>query len=441
MTETFDFSAAVKKPLIMAAIAGLVCLIIGVASGVMGGGHHEAAHDDHAPKVEHAAGHDAHAEAAHGDAHATGGHHEEFSWTKRVWTSLWHNGVFFLGIAAAGILFFAVQYAAQAGWSAPVQRIPLAMGNWLPIGGGIIIVLFTVFNHDLFHWTHDYLYEKGTPTYDAILDGKRSFLNVPFFIGRMVAYVALWTVMFFQLKKNALAEDENGGDQYWFRGRKLSAIYIILFAVTGVTASWDWLMSIDPHWFSTLYGWYVIASWWVTGLAFICMTVVLLKENGYLKEVNANHIHDLGKYVFAFSVFWTYLWFSQFLLIYYANIPEETIYFVERLQTGPYKALFFINILINFIFPFLFLMTRDSKRHGIFLKIACPAVIFGHWIDFYLMVAPGILKGNGGLTFIDLGFFLIFGVAFIWVFLTNLAKSPLVALNHPMMEEAKHHHI
>jgi hypothetical protein len=190
-----------------------------------------------------------------------------------------------------------------------------------------------------------------------------------------------------------------------------------------------------------MFGWYVFASWFVSGLAAITLVVVFLKEAGYLKVVNANHIHDLGKFVFAFSIFWTYIWFSQFLLIYYANIPEETFYFVERWKSDHYAPYFFINLILNFFFPFLMLMTRDAKRHIIFLKIVCFAVLFGHWIDFYLMVTPGTLKDNGGFGFLEIGLIMIYGSAFLFVVLSSLAKHPLIAKNHPMLEESLHHHI
>jgi hypothetical protein len=149
----------------------------------------------------------------------------------------------------------------------------------------------------------------------------------------------------------------------------------------------------------------------------------------------------MGKYIFAFSIFWAYLWVSQFLLIYYANIPEESVYFVERLKSGQYAWIFYVNLILNFFFPFLVLMTRDSKRHTIFLKIVCPVLLIGHWFDFYLMIAPGTLQEHGGFGLIEIGIALIFMSFFILVVMKALKKAPLVARNHPMMEESLHHHI
>ena len=188
-------------------------------------------------------------------------------------------------------------------------------------------------------------------------------------------------------------------------------------------------------------GWYVFASWWVTGLAMITLIVGALKEAGYLKVVNANHIHDLGKFVFAFSIFWTYIWFSQFMLIFYANIPEETVYFVQRQNVSPYSWIFFANLILNFALPFLLLMMRDSKRQIGMLKVVCPIIIVGHWLDYYLMVTPGVMKNHGGLGLLEIGMGLIFLALFLLVTLSSLSKIPLVGKNHPMLKESLGHHI
>jgi hypothetical protein len=256
-----------------------------------------------------------------------------------------------------------------------------------------------------------------------------------------VVFFGLWIMFFMWIKKEMLAEDLDGDINHWHKARKYSAIFLIIFAVSSSIASWDWVMSIDPHWFSTMFGWYVFASWWVNGLAVITLIVVVLKQNGYLSIINANHLHDIGKFVFGFSIFWTYIWFSQFLLIYYANIPEETVYFIQRLDADQYKWVFFINLLLNFFLPFLLLMTRDAKRHMSMLKLVCPIIIVGHWFDFYLMITPGVMQKDGVFGLVEIGMAMIFGVAFLFVTLSNLAKAPLYAKNHPMLQESLHHHI
>jgi hypothetical protein len=157
--------------------------------------------------------------------------------------------------------------------------------------------------------------------------------------------------------------------------------------------------------------------------------------------VNSNHLHDLGKFIFAFSIFWAYIWFSQFMLIYYANIPEETVYFINKLNNAPYSWIFYVNLILNFVLPFLLLMTRDSKRQIPMLSIVCLIVIIGHWFDFYNMVTPGIMQYNGGLSLLEIGLALVFFALFLFVSLSALSKMPLVAKNHPMVEESLHHQV
>lgn len=413
--EKFEFTAGAKKKVFIMGAAGVLSLLIGFALLIFGG---------------HEAGHAVDASGEHG-----------YHWIQRLWSNLWINNVYFTGLAIIGVFFVAIQYVSQAGWSAGMKRVPEAFGYWLPIAGVLMLVVFFLGGHDLFHWTHDYLYDKNDPRYDSIIAGKKAYLNTGFYVARTVAYFVLWYWFFTLIRKASLQEDINGGESYWRKMVKFSAIFCVVFGVTSSTSAWDWVMSIDTHWFSTMFGWYVFASWWVSGLAVITLAVLLLKDAGYLKNVNANHLHDLGKFIFAFSIFWTYIWFSQFLLIYYANIPEETVYFWERLNSDYYGKIFFVNLILNFFFPFLVLMTRDAKRQVIFLKIVTITIIGGHWLDFYLMITPGTLGENGGFHFFEIGWFLVYGAAFTYVVASALAKAPLVAKNHPMLEESMQHHI
>lgn len=415
--DKFVFTADIQKKLLITILSGVILVVVGILI-VAFGSHHEA---------------------------ETAGHH--FHWLHRIWVNLWINNVYFVGISLTGVLFLALQYASQAGWSSYINRIPQAFGGWLYVAFILILVSFGLTNFvgpghfHVFHWLDSSLYVEGGENYDAIIAGKQQYLNLTFFLVRMVAYFVLWIMMFRFIRNESQKEDIYGGEGHWRKLRVYSTVFIIIFAVTSSTAAWDWVLSIDTHWFSTMFGWYVFSSWFVASLAAITLMIVWLREKGYLMQLNSSHLHDLGKYIFAFSIFWAYIWFSQFLLIYYANIPEETVYFLERLKSGQYAWVFFINIFLNFIFPFLVLMTRDSKRHTIFLKIVCPVILVGHWFDFYLMITPGSLGENGGFGFIEIGMAAIFAVGFIYVVLRALAKAPLVARNHPMLDESLHHHI
>jgi hypothetical protein len=402
---------------------GLVLLIIGIITFNSGGGHE--------------GGHEAAAAGEHG-----------VTWVKRFLANVLLNNVYFTGIAVVGLFFAAVQYVAYAGWSVPFIRILQSLTAYLPVGFAVMLLVFLVpilftGHNPLFHWTDHTLYEMGNPNYDPIIAGKKAYLNLPFYVARMVAYFAAWIFFAWWLRKQSLEEDINGGLNYYHKSIRISAMFLVVFGVTSSMSAWDWVLSIDTHWFSTMFGWYVFASWFISGLSATTLTAILLKEAGYLRMVNANHLHDLGKFVFAFSIFWTYIWFSQFMLYWYANIPEEVIYFKERFgnYNDHYTWILLTNLFINFVFPFLVLMTRDAKRQTIMLKIVTIVVLVGHWMDFYLMIMPGTLRGESGLGLIELGTLLVFLGTFLILFTRRLASAPLIPVNHPFLEESVHHHV
>jgi hypothetical protein len=424
--ERFVFTTKAKNKVFTIIGLGLFLFALGMYMVMSGGGHHEDAHG-----------------AVQAAGHAAKGHHDAFNWMTRVWVNLWHNTVFFAGVSVMGVFIVAYNYVAYAGWSAGLIRVPMSFGSFLPYAFGIMLIVFFFGHHDLFHWTHDGLTDPNSPHYDRIIAGKSGFLNTPFYLIRMFIYFSLWIYINHLIRKNSFAEDINGTHTYWHKNTIVCTVFLIIFGVTSSMSAWDFVMSVDPHWFSTMFGWYVFASWHVSAIAAVTLIVVLLKERGYLTIVTENHLHDLGKFMFAFSIFWTYIWFSQFLLIFYAHIPEETVYFLDRMKNfgNHYTGLFYLNIFINFIFPFLVLMTRDAKRHMIILKIVSIAILFGHWLDFYLMLTPGTLKGHSGFGPLEIGTALVFLGVFIYVIANALSKAPLVAKNHPMLEESLHHNI
>ncbi|HEU5147698.1 MAG TPA: quinol:cytochrome C oxidoreductase [Chryseosolibacter sp.] len=446
--EQYIFRRETRNKLFIMLGIGVLLFVIGLLVSLSGPPHA----DGHAmveQQSELVASAAQHATAQDQDEHGAGHHEGPSYWVKRLFTTLWMNNVFFIGLGIIGLFFVAIHYAAQAGWSAGLIRVPLAMGTWIPIAGVLTIVLFFITNHTVFHWTHDYLYEEGGAQYDPIIAGKAPFFYWPgegggfpiFYILRMVLFFGMWYWFYLLIRKNLLAEDLEDRPVYWYKNRSTSAWFLVFFAVSSSVAAWDWVMSIDTHWFSTMFGWYVFASWWVTGLAMITLICAYLKEAGYLKVVNSNHLHDLGKYMFAFTIFWTYIWFSQFLLIWYANIPEESVYFIERMTTSPYSWIFYTNLIMNFVLPFLLLMTRDAKRQIAMLKVVCPIIIVGHWFDFFNMVTPGIMQNEGALGFLEIGVALIFFAVYLLVVLGSLAKYPLVGKNHPTLVESLNHHI
>jgi Ni/Fe-hydrogenase subunit HybB-like protein len=199
------------------------------------------------------------------------------------------------------------------------------------------------------------------------------------------------------------------------------------------------MMSLDAHWYSTMYSWYTFASSFVTGMSLIALWLIYLKNKGYLQYANQEHLHNIGIFMFAFSVFWTYLWFSQYMLIWYANIPEETIYFKHRVQ-GPWKGIFFMNIIINFVCPLLILMKRATKRNYTFMTFMAVLLIFGHWIDFYQMVMGSIRPEDSTLSWLDFGIAALFLGLMIHFTGKALAKKPLVPEYNPFLKESIVHH-
>ena len=450
--ERYEFSSQAKKKLFTFLGVGILLTLISVFTYNLGnGGEHDHGENHVVAHTEV----DVHSEDFHDnepyvdtdDHHSTHEvHHGATGWLKRFIANFWINSVYFAGLGIVGIFFFAIQYVSQAGWSAGIKRIPFAYGSWLPVAFFMLLGGFILFGGDIFHWTHADLYVEGG---DKIIQGKASYFFWPleggttpvFFLARMILFFGVWYLCFRILRKYAFEEDLIGGTDYWFKMRRVSAIFVVFFAVSSSMSAWDWVLSIDTHWFSTMFGWYVFASWWVAGLALTLFLVINLKEKGYLAIVNENHVHDLGKFIFAFSIFWTYIWFSQFLLIYYANIPEETIYFMDRWRNPHYMPVFYINIILNFCLPFLILMTRDSKRYPRILKVICPIVVFGHWLDFYLMVMPGTLGNESSFGLLEIGLILVYLSSFLYVVFNTLSKAPLFAKKHPMLQESLNHHI
>lgn len=357
---------------------------------------------------------------------------------QRAWANLLLSNFYLMAIALGAVFFLAVQYVAEVGWSVQVKRILMAMGTYLPFATGMMVLIFLLGHHYLYDWTHSENYHEG-PHMDEILQGKSGYLNMAFYTIRLVLYALIWSGFALMVRKESLKEDELGGNSQYFKMSKMSAIFLVLFAVSSSTSAWDVLMSIDAHWFSTLFGWYTFAGMFVSSLTVITMFTLYLKGKGYLPQVNENHIHDLGKFMFAFSVFWTYLWFAQFMLIWYANLPEEVAYYIPR--QGYFRPVFIANLLINFFVPFIILMTRDAKRRNGLLAFVGCIMLIGHWLDVYLMVMPGTVGEEAGFGIQEIGTTCFFAGLFLFVTFRALSKAPVVPKHHPMMVESVHHHI
>jgi hypothetical protein len=353
------------------------------------------------------------------------------------------NGFFFFALGLGALFFLALQYATETGWYASVKRVIEAVAGFLPYGMGLLgIVLLTLTFMDgahIYTWMDPATTDPTSHHYDEIIAGKAPYLNKIFFWVRTAVYFATYFFFLRGFKKRSLEEDRIGGTELHFLNYKRGALFLVFFAVFSSTSAWDWLMSIDVHWFSTLYGWYTFAGMWCSTMVVLVLTTLYLKKLGYLKKVNDSHIHDLGKWTFATSFLWSYLWFSQFMLIWYANIGEEVTYYQMRIEN--FKILYFAMFIINFAFPMLLLMSRDAKRHAGILTLVGLIILTGHWLDVYIMVSAGSLGANAHIGALEVGMALLVAGLFIYVVLNNLTKAPLTPVNHPFLDESIHHEI
>jgi hypothetical protein len=360
------------------------------------------------------------------------------------WGTLMYNTIFWTLICNAAMFFLSFSAMAQAAWMQSFRRVPEAISTLVPVFGGItlMVLLYIIFGHKhhIYHWLDAEAVAK-----DPILKGKVGFLNPTFFVIWTTLTIALWSLFGYRMRQlNNQADvapmDAPTAKAFNIQSMVRSGFFLVWFGLTvASTIPWLWMMSIDAHWYSTMYSWYTFASTFVAGMALIALWVVYLKNKGYLELTNNEHLHDIAKFMFAFSIFWTYLWFSQYMLIWYANIPEETVYFKHRVQ-GPYKGIFFLNLIINFLAPLLILMKRSAKRNYTLVALMAVVIIFGHWIDFYQMVMGSLMKEHVELGVLDFGILAFFVGVMIFFVAKALASKPLIAKYHPFLKESIIHH-
>ena len=362
----------------------------------------------------------------------------------RFWATLLQNSVYFLLVVNAVMFFFCASTLAMAGWQMSFRRVTEAISaSVIPIGIITFVILMAIVfggKHTIYEWL-----DKDAVSKDEILNGKKGFLNPAFFTFWTILTIGLWTALGIKMRKMSREIDNaplsvEEGKRYIFKNTVWASLFIVWFTLTvASTAPWLWLMSLNAHWFSTMYSWYTFASTFVAGIALITLFVIYLKNQGYLEYTNDEHLHDLGKFQFAFSIFWTYLWFSQFMLIWYANISEETIYFKTRFE-GAYTGIFYLNLIINFLAPLLIYMRRSSKRNYATVTFMSVALLFGHWLDFYQMVFGSIYPDHVPMNLFDFGIAAGFVGLVMWQTGKVLSRFPLIPKNHPFLKESIIHH-
>ena len=459
----YQFSSKLKISAIALMVIGLIGIIIGFASapstevevaeilahqdahGAHGNAHatkevshHEVHANEHHAEEAHADHHEDAHEEAHSDHHLA---HVLHQLQNRPWAAFFVALFFFTFVTIVVFAFLNIQRVAQAGWSIVLFRVMEGISGFLPYISAIFIVFIfiTAFhgNH-LFVWMGEGVVDPESSHYDALIANKQGWLNTPRWLIFSLIYLVGWNIFRFLNRKFSLAQDTAGNLTNYYKNYKLGVAFLGFFLFTESMSVWDWIMGLDPHWFSTLFGWYVLATALVSALTVIAMVTVYLKSKGYLDVVNDSHLHDLAKFMFGFSIFWSYLWFAQFMLIWYADMPEETVYFVQRFDE--YKFVFLGMIPLNFILPVLLLVNSDFKRIPQIVLGVGTIILVGHYIDVFVMIMPATVGDQWGFGITEISSILFFLGLFIYAVFTTISKAPLIAKGNPFLHESEHFH-
>ena len=356
-----------------------------------------------------------------------------FGAPERIWPSFLIAEYYLIGLGMGATFFIAIQYVSNAGWGTGMRRIAEAMSSTLPVAGlGILILIFGI--HTLYEWSHEAVVAQ-----DAILQGKQAWLNEPFFIARLIGYFVIWIVMSRMLLSNSYRQDDNPDLVYTRRNVRNSALFILIGVYTFCLASIDLLMSLQPHWYSTVFGFLNITGMFLSSLAMMTILMVALRKAGYAHIFTTEHLHTVGNLMLAFCVFWVYMWVSQHMLIWYSNIPEETSYYIFR-HFGGWGTLSFLNVILNWMAPFLVLMPRACKRHDKTMLQVAIVLLIGHWLDLYIMVMPATYGAAPTLSIWEIGPVVGILALFFWMVFRKLGKHNLTPVNDPYLVESLPQH-
>lgn len=348
----------------------------------------------------------------------------------RTWGGILIASYGLLGIGLGGLFFVALNDTCGATWAVAIRRVPEAMAIALPLGAAGLGAVFA-FHPSIYPWI---AHAEHLPGFKGL------WLNQPFFFLRAAVYIALWLLFASAIVRRSRAQDGGGGSASpRRRSRALSIGFVVVFAFSFWLASFDWIMSLEPHWYSTIFGIYNFAGLFSSSLAVLVLLVFARRRSGALRMVvREEHLHDLGKLLFAFSTFWMYIWFSQYMLIWYSNIPEEATYFVRR-RTGAWLPLFYLNVVLNWAVPFVALLSRPAKR-GRVLAWAATAVLIGRVLDLYLMVAPAVTTGGPAFGLWEMAPLTAAGAVFVLAFRRTFASAPAVPFRDPALAASLSYH-
>ncbi len=354
-----------------------------------------------------------------------------------TWASYLITNYYFFSLAMGGAFFYVIQSISQSGWSSAFKRVPEAMMAYIPVAAVFFLLIYFGI-HDLYHWSH-----PEAVASDALLQHKSPFLNVPFFMVRIMVFFALWIIFIRILRKLSLRQDafdptNQDGIMVLFGKRELySKIFLFILAITFSLSAYDWIMSIDAHWYSTIFALKNLVAAFLHGVSIITLIVFILHKKGYFPFLNKYHMHDFSRYIFMLAIVWGYFWFSQFMLIWYGNIPEETVYYYVRWQEG-WKVMFYLEIILNWGVPFMLLLPVKASRNMTVITVVIVFLIIGQYVDLFVQVIPGT---TGLLKFglIEAGIFLGYAGLFALVVAIALSKAKIIPHNHPYLDESLHH--
>ena len=351
----------------------------------------------------------------------------------RAWANYLLNNIYFVSLSAGAVLFLAIQRVTHSGWSAGFIRVPEAMGGYLPVAA-ILFLVMILGVESLYHWSH-----TEEVAHDPQLAHKAPYLNLPFWIIRMGVYFALWILLSTLLKRLSRREDSQGGLDHFRKSEHLAKIFIFIVIITFSAAMIDWVMSVDAHWYSTIFALKNFVAAFHHAAIVITFIVLVMNGKGYFPFLNRSHLGDFSRYIFMLCIIWGYFWFAEFMIIWYANIPEETAYFLPRMKGEGWVFFFYANILINWFLPFVLLMPKATARSKVVLKVVIPFLIIGQFIDLYLQIFPGTI-GTQVFGFQEVGAFLGFAGLFMLVTGYMLTKGNLYPVNHPYFKESQQHY-
>jgi hypothetical protein len=354
-----------------------------------------------------------------------------------TWANYLIVNYYFFSVAMGGAFFFVIQSISQSGWSSAFKRVPEAMMSYIPFAALFFLLLWFGMN-DLYKWTH-----KDILALDPLIQHKSFYLNIPFFFVRIILYFLLWILFIWKLRQISLKEDladpvnTDRIMQLFRKTEHYSKVFIFILAITFSLSAFDWIMSVDVKWYSTIFALKNLVAAFLHGVSILALIVFILYKRGYFPFFNEYHLHDFARYIFMLSIVWGYFWFAQFMIIWYGNIPEETAYYSVRWQEG-WKVLFFMEIGLNWFIPFMLLLPVKASRNMTLITIVIIFLIIGQYIDLFVQIIPGT-SGAFKFGWISFGTFLGFAGLFSLVVATTLSKAKIIPPNHPFLEESLNH--